>query len=65
MLTCSKSSENTTWAIFIPREQDVESIQRNLLRNTLLHPTMWTLGCNPHAIFKLSTRAETNKPHGE
>lgn len=57
MLTCPKSSESTATpkAIFIPGEPGVESIQRNLLRNTLLHPTTCILSSHSHVIFKPSS----------
>ena len=62
MLTWTKLPESTNnwWSIFMPREQDVESIQKNL-RNILLHSTTRTLDSHPHAIFKPSSWKETNK----
>ena len=63
MLTWTKLSESTnnSWSIFLPREQDVESIQKNLLRNILLYSTTRTLASHLHTIFKPSSWKETNK----
>lgn len=69
MLTCPKScpqSTTTPRAMFILKEQDVESIQRTLFRNTWLHPTMQTLGLSPSRSGEAFLMTErTSKPRGE